>query len=122
MIDEYLTKEYKGKNLKDLLDFMHSLGEDLNWSGGIIQNFQINTDFVYFVYIESDKQNIIFVKAKEYLGENVTLCGDAESFCWQEMPLELRAQVCSYNVVAVSKIKIEDTLNNEVIKQELEAL
>ena len=122
MIDEYLTKEYKGKNIIDLLDFMHSLDDDLNWNGGIIQNFQINEDFVYFVYIESDKQNIIFVKAKEYLGENVTLCGDSESFCLQEMPLQLKAQVCSYKVVAVSKKKIEDSLNNDIIKQELEAL
>jgi hypothetical protein len=122
MIDKYLSNEFKGKELKELLDFMHSLGEDLNWSGGIIQNFQINTDFVYFVYIESDKQNIIFVKAKEYLGENVTLCGDSKSFCLSEMPLELKTQICNYKVVSVSKIKIEDSLNNEIVKQELEAL
>ena len=122
MIDEYLTKEFNGQPIEELLDFMHSLDEKLNWKGGIMQNFQINEDYVYFIYIEEDKQNIIFVKCIERLKNNVEVCGDVEDFDLNKMPYDLRVVVCGYDVVRVSSVKMEYTITEELINQELKML
>jgi hypothetical protein len=122
MIDEYLTKEFNGQPLEELLDFMHSLDEKLHWKGGIMQNFQINEDYVYFIYIEEDKQNIIFVKCIERLKNKVEVCGDVEDFDLNKMPYDLRVMVCDYHVASVSSVKMESTITEELINNELKML
>lgn len=122
MIDQYLTKEFNGQSIKDLLDFMHSLDDKLDWKGGILQNFQINEDYVYFIFVEEDKQNIIFVKCIERLKNKVEICGDVEDFDLNKMPYDLRILVCDYDVVSVSSVKMESHITEDLINDELKML
>lgn len=122
MIDQYLTKEFNGQSIKDLLDFMHSLDEKLDWKGGILQNFQINEDYVYFIFVEEDEQNIIFVKCIERLKNKVEICGDVDDFDLNKMPYDLRVLVCDYDVVSVSSVKMESHITEDLINDELKML
>jgi hypothetical protein len=122
MRDEYLTSEFNGKSIEELLNFMHSLDDKMYWKGGILQEFQINEDYTYFIFVEEDKQNIIFVKCREYLKDKVELCGEVEDFDLAKMPYDLRVLVCNYEVVSVSSIKLESDLNEEKIKNEIKFL
>jgi hypothetical protein len=122
MIDEYLSNSFYGKPLESLLDFMHSLDDRLHWKGGMLYQYQINEDYTYFIFVEEDKQNIIFVKCREHMKDKVEIHGDVEDFDLNKMPPDLRMMVCDYEVVSVSSIKLESHLNEEIIKKEIQLL
>ena len=112
MTDKFLTKKFKGADIEDLLDFLHSLDESFEWEGGILMQFSTD-DLTYFLFWEHAQQNLIFAKCIKNISiNNVITYGD----------VKISHQNVSYEIVSIGTSKEADMLNEQAIKKEIEVL
>jgi hypothetical protein len=112
MNDKFLTKKFKGADIEDLLDFLHSLDESFEWEGGILFEFSTE-ESTYFLFWEHSQQNLIFAKCIKNISiNNVITYGD----------VKISHQNVSYEIVSIGTSKETDMNNEEAIKKEIQVL
>jgi len=112
MIDKYLTQEFRGQRIDDLVDFLSSLDDSYDWEGGLLPEYSDNS-ITYFLFWEKSQQNVIFAKCFKELKMSTTMVFNDMRIAHQEV---------SYKVISISSSKQYDINNEEEIKKELAIL
>lgn len=65
MISEYLTKTFRGKGIKNLIDFLYDLDSNYDWKGGVVTSglpFLYSEEIEYVVIYEENLNVTLLVK------------------------------------------------------------